>query len=1713
MKKSVKKGMQKATALLLATIMILSAFAVMPADLFKASAAEDITVEERYEAVKNQIDGLILDSGSSDTADYNLYSANSTNYVVPDGEYVVTGATGLVMTNGFQATSTSATGTADTWFFERQANGKYYIKTADGQYLNIDSSGLSVTANAQQLVVRITAASETTIGDGKGIYINYSGNSVVANAAATSLTLNTITRTEAGQTQTELVKRSSIESGKSYVIVHDNKVMTSVMTDGHMTFDGTPSADSETWKFTEADGGYYLQTGNGQYFYLDGDDSKWPKLQSSASVVQCTFESDILRISQEFGCDPFYVQLQGNNYVGSTSGTGATTYLYLYEKVTTTASETGIMLNVFVPTTATTATPIDDGGYVVYHDGVIMGHDSTHSSSVDATGVIEKTVTVSNNTINTLVTDQYYFEHVEDNLYKVMLAAQSADGEGVSYKYLHFNGSEGYLAFTQDPEAVIVYANANGTVQILDADSSQKVNHYTSNGNIFSSYGRNSVSSPDGNESLTLYRNPNAVKGTVVSVDKTELYNVLNDATTYAPKNYTEESYNNFLDTLEVGIVTYNDKSIIDKTEVDNAVTDIRNAIVNLEKLSSAPDYRSFPATLYKYGYNPASSGNSRYSAGGASFNAQTYASMEAIIRADESLMAQIKEAIGYDTRTWNDGQAETALNTAVTTYAEIYSLSFTGNTLSSGGSDVSDYQKTSWNVWTKTDTTGTGESSDGGASIQGIYSSSFADGHPTDHAPYSELPYGNIADYYSSTYNTADGISISFTAGSSNVSVALPPLKGISVHVNDIFTRQNVLVDGSTTAYSKFYWDFDFPFLTTTNNYGVNTYKYSSSDDNYLFQAKFNDDNHTADVQLTNLGTATGGNGGFFPFNYQQGVTSYTGETSIYHYGMSFSTSFYVPVSGTYADGEDIVFKFSGDDDVLVYVDDVLVLDNGGLHAAREADINFTDASVTYQFAIDITEGTVKDTEYATVYDYDENGDYNADTLAALEKLNEVRTDGEYHTFTFYYLERGSNESNCEIEFNMQHASNHVLLNDETLVVDYGLPVEYNIRGNDEMDEIDGLSYSYEGVVVANTEVDSVVLFDEPDDLVSRFASENDVVDVQGLKYGTATMRGDGLVTYTPTTMNMTDRDYFYTCAEIEGDPTYTKNYYQYERAIFIPATTIYYEDNFGADISFTDGSGNAKWTTVGDTSAFANAKQAADLVDSDTANPYGFDPIYAGTDGNNNYTQYSGFSAQKVTVSSANNSSKGGTSPTVKFSFTGTGFDVISMTDNTTGVFYVEIFDEAGNQVGKRKVVDTYYGYSYGQLYADASGETTLEVTDTPIYKSALNEAVTTFPTYYSVDGTAITEEPTYLAASGVGYTETPTYYDADGNLTETETEDIAYAYAYAFGWVKADDVVGLYQIPVIKVNGLDYGKYSVVITPMYTAMFDHTGNGQFDLYIDAIRVYDPAGKDDKIESSILTDYKYDKESYSNHLEFKDMLIGADSLSKDSATQGVVFIDGIAALDNDLEKLKLAGPNNELYLAKGQAVAFEIWASAVPDEVQIGMKSGQGAPKFTVTYENSVGEKELKTATEMNYIVNDLLSADNKLAWSEVTVNGVTYYRTNTIVIQNASADDSILAITSLKWTFTGVGQYGQHEISATEPAVMSFMSSSFTVSDAYTMMAANAPVEDDADDNAGAEIIPGDNDDTNDTNDDYQEELTFIQKIIKAITNFFKKIFGLA
>ncbi len=1079
-----------------------------------------------------------------------------------------------------------------------------------------------------------------------------------------------------------------------------------------------------------------------------------------------------------------------------------------------------------------------------------------------------------------------------------------------------------------------------------------------------------------------------------------------------------------------------------------------------------------------------------------------TVRTMKNAILADSNLVRQIKDIIGYDTRNWEPGYADKALDEVAEIYAEIYSLQFTGVPYAqyegNKNAAVNDpypqyfYKDnpllTLWNIYTKDHTHGAEDpvpDYDGvphevhnGASVQGLAGATLENGVVTSHAAYSmPLSYGNDGHDYADGSEQTDlehyryGLT---TNGSDWWDIKLEYLEGISVYFPDMFTRENLDADGNVTTattgqFAKYYWDAEFPIFISTDEYGVNTYHFDSKDTTHLIQAEFDDENQTVDMDLNEVGHwgAVGPNSrsGFFPFNYQKGATDLENEKAIYHYGFTFEHNFYIPKGGKHANGEDVIFNFSGDDDVLVYIDGVLVLDNGGLHGAREVTINFTNCTINYQYVMDVTDGKLKDTnEYGYTYSYNkivendpEAAKYNADTIAALEKLHDVITDGQVHTLNFFYLERGASDSNCRMSFNLSETSEEVRIIDQTLTLDYGLPVEYNIEDNNNLSQAaldNNVKVEYLGLCAVNEEVHTRYTFELPE--IDVPFEDGVTYSVEGMKYGTCTIDKDGNTSYTLNSMNMTEAEHFYVCAKITGDPTYAADvvYYQIEKTTFVPATSIYYEDTFDT-LTYTDGKVPSNydnsvnnygiWKTSG--MQETTLRQSADLTDSE-ADPYGYETNYM------SFAQYSGGSTHYVDVSTKNNpqsaysGGSGAAWPTVDFTFTGTGFDLISVSDSTTGIYNVIIRDEDGKVV-RNHLVDTFYGYNYGRIYNDANGNPTLESSGTtPMYRS--EEGLCT-PTkmYYDKNG---------------AITDIPHYYDADGNSSEEVTDNPAYAYAY--GWLLAEDGSRdtLYQIPVIKVTDLEYDTYSVTITPSFSSRYGHfstaqDGTNYYRLYLDAIKIFDPAGKDDGIEDKEVKDaYSTDDELYPSYLELKDMLIGADSLSEpDAEKQGIIFIDGIAALDNNIETYKYAGPNNELYLAKDQAVAFEIIATAVPTDIQLGTKLACGSPALTVSYASKTTELEIETATDLYYSLNTVLPGDGKLTWQQITAaDGNNYYTTGTVVIQNTGDADSVLSITNLKWTFSQFGGKGYFRIpTPVEEEVLMVASTYATPAAAYSLM----------------------------------------------------------
>ena len=218
-------------------------------------------------------------------------------------------------------------------------------------------------------------------------------------------------------------------------------------------------------------------------------------------------------------------------------------------------------------------------------------------------------------------------------------------------------------------------------------------------------------------------------------------------------------------------------------------------------------------------------------------------------------------------------------------------------------------------------------------------------------------------------------------------------------------------------------------------------------------------------------------------------------------------------------------------------------------------------------------------------------------------------------------------------------------------------------------------------------------------------------------------------------------------------NDPSYVGDSIKYTFNI-IPATTVYYEDSF---VDFYDVGSSTKKTEFAQTTekddmgvwyVEGNANTTAEQALSKLGDKaiYGYDPAY------NNSTTFSMGSAKKVTVNDASGYAQ------AKFTFKGTGFDVISLTNSDSGAITVEVLNQEG-KTAKANGKDAFYLVNnyYGYIYEDGQ---------------------------WKVD-------------------------PKDNNA--------------------------LYQIPVMKVSGLDYGIYTAVITVDYAKFFDKTNDNKYSFWLE--------------------------------------------------------------------------------------------------------------------------------------------------------------------------------------------------------------------------------------------------------------------------------------
>lgn len=485
-----------------------------------------------------------------------------------------------------------------------------------------------------------------------------------------------------------------------------------------------------------------------------------------------------------------------------------------------------------------------------------------------------------------------------------------------------------------------------------------------------------------------------------------------------------------------------------------------------------------------------------------------------------------------------------------------------------------------------------------------------------------------------------------------------------------------------------------------------------------------------------------------------------------------------------------------------------------------------------------------------------------------------------------------------------------------DTIVLDFGLPVDIYVFGNDSTIRADN-SY-IAAISMTKPTLDgnfSTSLLISGDTITgTNFSAAIDSTSKDFVTFQYTTMSADSDVTFWYAAYYTTGSRYYYSTVTV------------------VPATSIYYEDNAGM-ITYTEYTltkneqtnvttktpiDGAHWSNAGtvttgkqdmdmpgknENATSAGTQDATTVLSElDADNVYGYDSAYE------NMTTYSMGSAKMVTV----NANK---SASANFTFKGTGFDIISLTDKASGLIMVTVTGITDTTYKKSFLVDNYY---------------------------------------------------------------------------QTGT---------------------LYQVPIMKVNCPTYGEYSVEIYVAYAEPFDHNQDQQCVFYLDAIRIYNPAQGNTTVEGV----HGQDGELWPTYRELRKLVIDANTFNTlgSSTVSGVVFIDKTGG-QVTIADYKNFGPNNELYLAKNQAVAFTLIADGTNiDNVHIGLRAPEGATKVKIydsaTTLEKADETDINSATDMYYDITSL--------------------NTKTVVIYNTG--DKLLSITNIKTTHSSATTTGEEEV----------------------------------------------------------------------------------
>lgn len=736
----------------------------------------------------------------------------------------------------------------------------------------------------------------------------------------------------------------------------------------------------------------------------------------------------------------------------------------------------------------------------------------------------------------------------------------------------------------------------------------------------------------------------------------------------------------------------------------------------------------------------------------------------------------------------------------------------------------------------------------------------------------------------------------------------------------------------------------------------------------------------------------------GWFPFNDASHVRTGEDGRADYFFGMQASIPFTMTSNGkidpTYEGSEDIVFEFSGDDDVWVFIDGVLVLDIGGVHNGMDGTINF--AQNTWSITAMAEGRTAQDVNNKSLSGTLFN---EGRSTGVLNTTRETFAAKDEHTLTVFYLERGAGSSNCKIRFNLpikdsvsvkkvvndtdsagvaltpeqMETANRTSFsftlykNDIALAgVNYLL---YDVNGNylrtattggqgaftltngqtakfigeigtedkyyvveTPMDGWATPAWSYtaqaaEGYDVTSpqngstsmtvtasgsqesedtitftcantlTHVDGTSITPQDDSIVIDYGlpveidvlandqatgGTKSITEVSGAEFGTATFENNKVI-YTPTSQ-LTDVEVLTYTAKVTSDngvdsKTATANIY------IIPATTMYYEEDFTGMVTFKHG----VWTSI---RSETNSYQETAFVGKGQS-PYGSDPAYMDDSGDSNGTS--------MYVSTADRAAQ------FSYTFTGTGTSFFARTTNNTA--YMRVVVSKNDKMVYQLMRETSY---------------------------------------------------------------------------------------------KTDDKeTTLYNIPVFTYMAEEYGTYTVTVTlAVHNEMYRYGS----DFWLDGIRVFNPMNMSSD-HAGIATDaYAADGEAYMTNVTLREKLL-ADATTVDSDGSLVWDGENFVIFTDTNGKIQTAsdyqskGPKEEVYLDHGQSVTFSLtnW-DRNSNKIYLGIKAPMGAGSVSI----NGNQVEISNTCDCYYDISDYLRLS-----SETTA---------TFEIE---ASDAVISVTNIKVT----------------------------------------------------------------------------------------------